>query len=89
MQKNIICKYDDFCVFEKDGQLFFENFDYEEGNPERITPIEIVRVVEYVEYANLTDDQLLDMCDCYDVSYEEDETCNYVFAKYIEEEDEL
>lgn len=86
MEKIIVSEYDDFCVFRENGQLFFENFDYEEGNADRITPIEVVLTVPYGTHIMLEEDELLDRCDDYDVSYEEDIGGNYIFAKYIEEE---
>lgn len=90
-RRNIVSEYDDFRVFRYDGgeQLYYEDFDYEVEDSNRVTPIKEVMKIPFAQHQFIEEDKLLDMCDDYDVSYEvnyEIPKCgggDYVFAKYV------
>lgn len=92
-RRNIVSEYDDFRVFRYDDgeQLYYEDFDYEVEDSNRITPIKEVMNIPFAQHQFIEEDELLDMCDDYDVSYEIDyeiPKCgggDYVFAKYVTE----
>ena len=92
-KKIVISKYNDFQIFKYAGsdKLYREDFECSLDDDDRIVEIEEVMRIPYAEHSSLypDDDDILNACEQYDVSYEEDieiEECgggDYVFANYV------
>lgn len=70
----VICSYDIFRIFYKDGKYYGED---EDG----IREIELVKAVPFPEYEDLSEDEIFDLCDDYNFSGELDDCSAYCFWK--------
>lgn len=86
--REIVAEYEnsfEIYHFKNDTKLFYRSLDDKSAKD---TPIRILKKVPLTEHKDLSEDETLDLYDEYDISYEELESCDYVFANYITDQDD-